>query len=590
MEPKNVKVLGNGKKAMTDINHATIFADCFTDGDGGPALGHHQWILDQSSDNCYGNAATEDGKSGFYCCSQKHMLRNYQNFMKSGLPQRVLFYQDDEWKDFPGSINSLVREDFKRKKAVTEVIHESQRLLLNFFSMVLINLGTGFQKPVAWIDEHGKCFFPELYSEFCAPKGCFHSDKGHDVHMSCRRNGTREPEAKNVFVSAAESSNSEVPDYAIISNGNHTKELSAGFQERAELHETTGENESCSLLASRRIQEKSAKPATVPDVYSAVQNILLLGLGQYIAPKDVVGIFRTPLLDNSGQVRFKCFQEHVDLTKSCRGNANVRYAWLASSKDVVEDVMLKGVMHIKMPACGPMYGLGVHLTPANCSDICASYSGVDENGIVYMVLCRVIMGNVELVQLGSKQSQPSSGSFDSGVDDLQKPKHYIIWNTHTDTHIYPEFVVTFKLPSKAKESLVGKESMSNVSGVTNSSSHSALLDGICCQSLSAQTRAFQGKVQASEKATKTPTSPWMPFSMLFAAISTKVPSQDMDLISTQYEQFKRRKITRMDLVKKLRQIIGDKLLISTITRLQLKLPPMARSETPKPWYKSEAKP
>lgn len=134
-------------------------------------------------------------------------------------------------------------------------------------------------------------------------------------------------------------------------------------------------------------------------------------------------------------------------------------------------------------------------------------------------------------------------------------------------------------------------------------------DGICCQSLSAQTRVFQGKVQASEKATKTPTSPWMPFSMLFAAISTKVPSQDMDLISTQYEQFKvcnfgrvfifmnflfsdifsinllfilwyltsffwfhqRRKITRIDLVKKLRQIIGDKLLISTITRLQHKV-------------------
>lgn len=64
------------------------------------------------------------------------------------------------------------------------------------------------------------------------------------------------------------------------------------------------------------------------------------------------------------------------------------------------------------------------------------------------------MGNVELVQLGSKQSQPSSGSFDSGVDDLQKPKHYIIWNTHTDTHIYPEFVVTFKLPSKAKGSFL----------------------------------------------------------------------------------------------------------------------------------------
>lgn len=35
-----------------------------------------------------------------------------------------------------------------------------------------------------------------------------------------------------------------------------------------------------------------------------------------------------------------------------------------------------------------------------------------------------------------------------------------------------------------------------------------------------------------------PTSPWMPFSMLFAAISTKVSPQHMDLVNTHYEDFK----------------------------------------------------
>lgn len=37
---------------------------------------------------------------------------------------------------------------------------------------------------------------------------------------------------------------------------------------------------------------------------------------------------------------------------------------------------------------------------------------------------------------------------------------------------------------------------------------------------------------------RAPTSPWMPFSMLFAAISTKVSPQDMDLVNTCYEEFK----------------------------------------------------
>jgi len=74
-----------------------------------------------------------------------------------------------------------------------------------------------------------------------------------------------------------------------------------------------------------------------------------------------------------------------------------------------------------------------------------------------MMLCRVIMGNVELVQNGSDQFQPSNENFDSGVDDLQSPQHYIIWNMHVDTRIYPEFVVAIKAPSKAKGDHYGRD-------------------------------------------------------------------------------------------------------------------------------------
>lgn len=56
----------------------------------------------------------------------------------------------------------------------------------------------------------------------------------------------------------------------------------------------------------------------------------------------------------------------------------------------------------------------------------ASYSDVDENYLSYMILCLIIMGNVEVVHPGSTQYQPSSEKFDSGVDDLKAPKHYVI--------------------------------------------------------------------------------------------------------------------------------------------------------------------
>lgn len=105
-------------------------------------------------------------------------------------------------------------------------------------------------------------------------------------------------------------------------------------------------------------------------------------------------------------------------------------------------------------------------------------------------------------------------------------------------------------------------------------------------------------------APRAPSSPWMPFSMLFAAISTKVPRSDMDLVIRYYEEFKvvivlvlsfegsgcvqqyacgmltmvrssilkqRKGISRSDLVIRIRQIVGDKILVSTIMRLHQKV-------------------
>ena len=105
-------------------------------------------------------------------------------------------------------------------------------------------------------------------------------------------------------------------------------------------------------------------------------------------------------------------------------------------------------------------------------------------------------------------------------------------------------------------------------------------------------------------APRAPSSPWMPFSMLFAAISTKVPRSDMELVIRYYEEFKvvnvlflpicgfrldsyaysgmltiayliiakqSKKISRSDLVIRMRQIIGDKILVSTVMRLQQKV-------------------
>jgi hypothetical protein len=56
------------------------------------------------------------------------------------------------------------------------------------------------------------------------------------------------------------------------------------------------------------------------------------------------------------------------------------------------------------------------------------------------------MGNMELLRPGSDQLCPSGCEYNNGVDDIQCPEYYVVWNMNMNTHIYPEFVVSFKAP------------------------------------------------------------------------------------------------------------------------------------------------
>jgi len=51
---------------------------------------------------------------------------------------------------------------------------------------------------------------------------------------------------------------------------------------------------------------------------------------------------------------------------------------------------------------------------------------------------------MELLRPDSDQLCPSSCEYDNGVDDIQCPEYYVVWNMNMNTHIYPEFVVSFK--------------------------------------------------------------------------------------------------------------------------------------------------
>lgn len=68
----------------------------------------------------------------------------------------------------------------------------------------------------------------------------------------------------------------------------------------------------------------------------------------------------------------------------------------------------------------------------------------DEEGIKNILLCRVILGKPEQIVTGSKQSYPSSNQFDSGVDNLENPRKYVIWSCNMNSYILPTYIVSFK--------------------------------------------------------------------------------------------------------------------------------------------------
>lgn len=61
----------------------------------------------------------------------RELLRRYHlNLLRSGLPQRLMFYHKGEWVDFPRHILAQVKKDLQVKKVTTEVEISSNSYLL----------------------------------------------------------------------------------------------------------------------------------------------------------------------------------------------------------------------------------------------------------------------------------------------------------------------------------------------------------------------------------------------------------------------------------------------------------------------------
>ncbi|XP_020523292.1 probable inactive poly [ADP-ribose] polymerase SRO2 isoform X2 [Amborella trichopoda] len=304
----------------------------------------------------------------------------------------------------------------------------------------------------------------------------------------------------------------------------------------------------------------------------------------------VVSIHKISHSSFSGQARLQAFSLYSDaIAKKCGGDANIRYAWHGSGKDGVSQVILHGFGLCNRPEGKGANGVGIYLSPEGSSIDSLVYSNVDDDGQQHMLLCRVIMGNMELVPTGSEQFHPSSEEFDSGVDNPITPSRYIVWSTHMNTHILPEYVVSFKVShphltkllslrnwkADSMESLIA----SNPHVFGNSPGKWMQLQ----QKKPAKVPFVVAHHVKGESAARKPSSAWMPFPRLISVLAGILPPSSISLIEKYHTSYLEKRITRECMIKKVRQIAGDKVLVAAIKSYRSKqLKELAHQRTPFP--------
>ncbi|KAK9928044.1 hypothetical protein M0R45_025200 [Rubus argutus] len=515
------------------------------------------------------------------------VLKNYTNFTKSGLPQRFLFYESGEWIDYPQEIVDFVRQHFLLKNAAIEVDFNGCRLLLDILYMIQLELKTGLVKQIAWIDEAGCCFFPEIHSCCLGKEKYCHSELQSDSPVVLNEpNVPQEITLKlEIGITGLSSSNTD----ECVEESNSPAKRTKFEQNPLGNQDDMKVNDYCDQVSDAKMQEVNRETLrfdenimTEPPVLfetldsNSVRDMFEKGIGLSLSA-CILEIKHCS--SHLMQARVELFQKQVEITKEYRGNPKVQYGWMAVTKDALSNIMLYGLGHGR-PSIKSSYGIGVHLTSVNYAHISANYCDDDENGVRYIMLCRIIMGNVEMVNPGSGQCHPSSIQFDSGVDDLQNPRHLIVWSMNMNTHVFPEYVVSFKISSKAEGAMV-TESRGHLSGITTSGECPGQLQFNCSPMESGRNsqpvlefeKSQEKPVGIGSSSSTTPKSPWMPFAALFEAISKEVAPKDMKLVNVHYDLFRCKKISRDGFIQKLRAIIGDALLRSTIMSLQCKQPP-----------------
>ncbi|XP_050214316.1 probable inactive poly [ADP-ribose] polymerase SRO3 [Mercurialis annua] len=367
------------------------------------------------------------------CC------RNYDNFKRSAVPVRFMYFNHDGcWTDFSTEVIDSLKSAFLNCKPLVDLSITGSSYLFDFMRMLQTDFDSGSQRSIAWIDENGKCFFPKKFI-------------GEDFDLKLKLNHHRQAVNPTIEIDIR---------IAYINNNDGIK------RKRKEEPEVS----SGDVLKRQRLD-------TWPDcvrllieselAFATVRDYFLNGMKKIDPAVKITAVRQWEHRAPMRHARFLTFEKQIEVTKTALfrdGRSNVVYAWYGAPVKDVKSVLMYG-FGLPSKVYGPdSYGIGVYLSPVGFPHLSVKYADVDENGEKHVVLCRVILGNLEQVGAGSSQDCPSGRRFDTGTDDVDNPKFFVVWQCNMSKHIIPEAVVSFKhsvqfLQGKLKGSLDTKKSL-----------------------------------------------------------------------------------------------------------------------------------
>ncbi|EOY00492.1 RCD one 2, putative isoform 2 [Theobroma cacao] len=235
---------------------------------------------------------------------------------------------------------------------------------------------------------------------------------------------------------------------------------------------------------------------------------------------NIVAIHKNSHSSRSREARADSFQVFAKaVADKCGGNANLKYGWYGASRNEICEIVMHGFSWCNK-AAGNRYSIS--LSPAKFAFDSVLSSEADENGLRHVLLCRVILGKQEVLTANSNQFHPTSPEFDSGVDDLSAPRKYIVWSVYMNTHILPSYVISIKAPY-----LIGSKGLLEANIIK-------------------------------------PDSKWVSFPTLISMLSRFLEPSQIASLNKNYSDFQERKITRKQLIDRMKEIAGHQALAAIV--------------------------